>query len=172
MREALFTTLVSWLGSADRPSDEQLTGVGFCDLYGGSGAVGLEAASRGAAPVLIVDHDALTARTAQANAKAAGLTAQVRTARAETMLRTAPATAFDIVFLDPPYDVPSERVSEVVRLVVEHGWLREDGLVVVERSSRSSDLEWPRRLNDQWTRRYGETTLHLASAADAEEGTA
>ena len=81
-REALFSALASWFGTADEAPERQLDGVAVLDLFAGSGAVGLEAASRGAGPVVLVESDGSTARLIAANARDLRLRADVRAARA------------------------------------------------------------------------------------------
>jgi len=148
-REALFSTLDSMHGS--------LRGLAFLDLFAGSGAVGLEAASRGAGQVLLVEHaaDALTAlRTNVAALSLSGV--EVAAEEVGRVLARGPAEPFDIVFLDPPYADPIEPVLE---LLVAHEWLTAESTVVVERASRSSVLQWPDGLSEDRTRRYGDSTL-------------
>ena len=89
-REALFSALASWFDTADEAPERQLDGVAVLDLYAGSGAVGLEAASRGAHPVVLVESDAPTARLISANARGLRLRAEVRAARAEAASTTSP----------------------------------------------------------------------------------
>ena len=145
-----------------------MAGLSFCDLYAGSGAVGLEAASRGAAPVLLVEADRRTAQIAAGNAETLGLAVEVRAVRVESVLaQTGRPPVFDIVFADPPYEVDSAVLDQQIKLVVA-ALLADDGLVVVERSSRSAPPTWPGELTRQWHRSYGETTLYFA----AQEGTA
>ncbi len=112
-REALFSTLASWFDAADADASSQLAGVTVLDLFAGSGAVGLEAASRGAAPSCSSSQDRPTARLIQDNARATGLAVEVRTAKAEAVAG-APGRAFDLVFLDPPYDLPTEAVETLL----------------------------------------------------------
>lgn len=131
------------------------------DLYAGSGAVGLEAASRGAGPVVLVEHDRPTAKLIQSNAAAAGLKADVRAGKAETVVAEA-GQAFDLVFLDPPYGVSTEAVEALLGQLAE-GRLAPRGLVVVERSGRDRAPEWPEAFTDVWDRRYGETTLYFGA---------
>ncbi|MHB1008932.1 MAG: RsmD family RNA methyltransferase [Propionibacteriaceae bacterium] len=163
VREAVFSSLVSWLGTGDLPGDEALAGVGFLDLYGGSGGVAIEAASRGAAPVRLVERDAKVAAVARRNAGHVSAAVQVTTAPVAAFLSGSADVPYDIVWLDPPYAVGDEELSAAVTSVVEHGWLAPDGLVVVERSSRTPDPVLPPRLDDVWYRRYGETTIHYAT---------
>lgn len=133
----------------------------FLDLYAGSGGVGLEAASRGAGPVVTVESDRSTAALIRENARVTGLPVDVRAATVDAFLAGSPSR-FDIVWLDPPYEVPGGTVGGVVRRIAE-SWLAADGLVVVERSARGGEFDWPSTLTDQWSRRYGETTLFFAT---------
>ena len=164
VREALFSALTSWAGTASQPPGQTLQGLGFCDLFCGSGAVGLEAASRGAAPVLLVEADRRVAQTASENVASLGLAARVQISRVEQLVRRAADTAYDVVFADPPYDLEESAVERVLSAVVEQGWLAPDGLLVVERSRRSPDLRWPAAVDDGWSRRYGETVLFFGRA--------
>jgi 16S rRNA (guanine966-N2)-methyltransferase len=161
VREALFAVISSWAGTAGSPAEESLAGLAFCDLYAGSGAVGLEAASRGATAVLLVESDRRTARIISDNARDLDLSVQVRTGRVENLVSTPPAGPYDVIFLDPPYDLTSARLSRVLADLAEQGWIGDDALVIVERSSRSDDLTWPEQPADVWTKNYGETVLHF-----------
>ncbi|WP_108717789.1 RsmD family RNA methyltransferase [Miniimonas sp. S16] len=177
VREALFTAL---------DHDGLLDGARVLDLYAGSGALGLEAASRGAAHVDLVEADRRAADVCRANARSLGLTGLVRThqAKVETFLAggtgaTAGATGahagatggasravgavpdggWTLAFLDPPYDVDSSRVATVLAALVPH--LAADAVVVLERSVRSEPVALPEGLEAWRDRRYGETVLHL-----------
>jgi 16S rRNA (guanine966-N2)-methyltransferase len=134
-----------------------LTGRAFLDLYAGSGAVGLEAASRGAAPVVLVERDARAVAAARDNVRSLGL-AQVQV-RAESVTRflTAPAsTTFDVVFLDPPYADP---IDDILALLMAGEWLASDCVVVAERASRDGGPTWPGGLVADRSRRYGDSCL-------------
>jgi 16S rRNA (guanine(966)-N(2))-methyltransferase RsmD len=150
VREALFSTLESMVG---------LAGARFADFYAGSGAVGLEALSRGAAQVLLVESDAKAARAARENVaalKARNVTLSVD--RVERVVQQVPAEPYDVVFADPPYALADERVAELIAWLAE-GWLVEGGVVAVERSARSPQVEWVQPLTFASSRRYGETML-------------
>ena len=163
VREALFSAIAAWAGTSMRPADQALAGLGFCDLYAGSGAVGLEAASRGAEPVLLVEADRRTAAVARGNSGELGLPARVQTARVEAVLRAPAPGAFDIIFADPPYDVSTDQVDQQLTDVLGGGWVADHGLVVVERSRRTPDLSWPDTVTERWQRAYGETVLHFGA---------
>ncbi len=162
VRESVFSALASWLGRGSAPGDETLAGTGFLDLYAGSGAVGLEAASRGAAPVRLVERDPKVAAVAARNAAALGGAATVTRAPVVACLSGAP-TPYDVVWLDPPYDLGGDELAQVLGLVVGRGWLAPGGIVLVERSSRTPDPEFPDDLAEVWRRRYGETQVWFAT---------
>jgi 16S rRNA (guanine966-N2)-methyltransferase len=152
-REGLFGTVVSEVGS--------LTGKRVLDLYAGSGAVGLEALSRGARAVLLVESDARAAAAIKANIATVGIDgALVIRDRVERVLGRPPAAsdAYDLVFADPPYAVTAAAVTRVLTLLA-NGWLAGDALVVVERATRSGPLEWPPGYLPGKSRRYGEATF-------------
>jgi 16S rRNA (guanine966-N2)-methyltransferase len=164
-REALFSALTSWAGRSDAVPDEALDGLAVADLYAGSGAVGLEAASRGAGPVLLVESDRRTAALAADNARTLDLRAQVLTMRVERWVQGVADRPYDVVFADPPYDLPS--VDDLVAAVVTNGWLAGDGLLVVERSVRTPPPAWPAALGERWEKTYGESMLCFAQAGPA-----
>jgi len=159
-REALFSTLESILGS--------LAGRRTADLYAGSGAVGLESLSRGAAHCLLVEADARALRTLRANADLVGLPgAEVHGGRVERLVAgSAPGSAYDVVFLDPPYALADADVREVLTAMRANGWLAHDAVVAVERSTRGGTWTWPPGLVGVRWRRYGEATLWYGRAAD------
>lgn len=163
VREALFSALTSWAGTAADPPADALAGLAFLDLYAGSGAIGLEAASRGAGPVLLVESDARTAVLTRRNVASLALVAGVRTTAVETLARIPADQPYDIVFADPPYALAAERLDAVVADLVAHGWLAPEGLLVLERSSRTPAPRWPSGVVETWARSYGETVLHYGA---------
>jgi 16S rRNA (guanine966-N2)-methyltransferase len=156
VREALFSALESQLGS--------LTGLRFLDLYAGSGAVGLEAMSRGSGVVTLVESDRRTARLVQDNARALGMSrAEVVAQPVARYLAQPPRAPYDVVFADPPYPLAEPDVAEVLRSLVTQDWLAVGAIVVVERSTRSVEPDWPANLVRQRVREYGETVLWYAT---------
>ncbi|MGA8848018.1 MAG: 16S rRNA (guanine(966)-N(2))-methyltransferase RsmD [Nocardioides sp.] len=154
VREALFSSIEAWVGSWQ--------GVRFLDLYAGSGAVGLEAVSRGAKAITLVEADRRTATLISANARTLGFSADVRAATVRVTLATPPAEPYDIVFSDPPYPLSEEELSEDLEQLQR--WLSPDALVIVERSRRSPEPSWPARIRGRRAKRYGETTLWYGHA--------
>jgi 16S rRNA (guanine966-N2)-methyltransferase len=154
VREALFSRLEHL---------EVLRGAHVLDLYAGSGALGLEAASRGAASVLLVEADRGAAKVTQANARALGLPGiSVRHSSVSRVLAGRPGTPCTLVFSDPPYDLSEEALADDFTALVENGWLVPEALVVVERSSRSPEPRWPGTWEREAERRYGETKIWFA----------
>lgn len=145
-REGLFSTLEALRGP--------LHGIRFADLYAGSGAVGLEALSRGAAYVLLVEKDQRAAAVLRRNVEAVGLPGAV--VRAMNVDKV-DETGFDVVFADPPYAVRPD-VSRLVALAAP------GGIVVVERSAHGPPLEWPEGVEPLRERRYGDGTLWYGRA--------
>lgn len=148
-REALFSSLQSEFGSLD--------GLRVLDLFAGSGAIGLEAASRGAAHVDLVESDRSAAQVIQGNIKQLGcIVAQVRTQPVERFVQSPPVAPYDLIFLDPPYAYAHEALAEL--LVGVSSWLTDDGIIVVERSRRDR-FEWPSPLEGLRDKKYGDTIL-------------
>ena len=165
VREALFSAIEARTGSLD--------GLRFLDLYAGSGAVGLEARSRGAGVVTLVEQDRRTAALITRNAGALGFSrARVVAAPVSTVLQSPPAAPYDLVFSDPPYPTPDEDVDADLVALVTHGWLVPGALVVVERAAKRSQVTWPDGIVEERTKRYGETMLwygHATPAASPEQ---
>lgn len=163
VREALFSAIESWCGS--------LEGLRFLDLYAGSGAVGLEAMSRGAGVATFVEQDRRTASLIARNAKVLGFHVDVVTHHVGAVLAGPPRAPYDVVFLDPPYPLPDAEVDANLASLVAQGWLAADALVVVERASKRSTTTWPAGIEAIRERKYGETMLRYGHAAslDADE---
>ncbi len=157
-REGIFLTLGSLYG---------LDEVRFLDLYAGSGAIGLEALSRGAAEAVLVESDPKAVRTIKDNVRTLGLEGARVVADKVTRLLAKPPEGgpFDVVFADPPYAVSDAEVTTVLELLRDHGWLTEEGLVAFERESRGKALVWPDGYVEERVRRYGEASVWYGRAA-------
>ncbi|GAA0279673.1 16S rRNA (guanine(966)-N(2))-methyltransferase RsmD [Cryptosporangium japonicum] len=150
-REALFSAVQALL---------PLDGAAVLDLYAGSGAVGFEALSRGAAHAVLVESDPKAVRTLRANAGSLKLPGAEIWAGPAERFAAAPAThRFDLVFADPPYAVSAEALSAVLADLDSSGWLGSDAVVIVERATRGEPWVWPKPLVAVRERRYGEGTL-------------
>lgn len=132
------------------------------DLFAGSGALGLEALSRGAQHVTFVESNAAASRVISANIATVGLPGAVlRQCPVSTFLSMSPDRAYDLVLADPPYSVSTEEVSALLSRLTDH-WVTDEALVVLERDASGPEAVWP----DGWeliSRKYGGTRLELGS---------
>lgn len=154
VREALFSSLESLCGG--------LAGRAFLDLYAGSGAVGLEAASRGAAPVTLVEREPAAVQVIRANLAALGIGGVEIAAMSVARFLEGEPRPFDAVFLDPPYADP---VHASLVTIATAGWLSSGAVVCVERATRGEPVGWPPGLEAIRSRRYGDTTLWYGRAS-------
>ena len=156
VREAVFSALEARM---------DLEGARVLDLYAGSGALGLEALSRGGAHALFVESDARAAAVVRRNAAGLGLPGvDVRTATVGSVLAGPPEAPYDLVLLDPPYELADADLAGVLATLADGGWLAPGALMVVERSARSAGPSWPAGVSPFTERRYGDTCVHYGSA--------
>lgn len=151
VREALFSSLQPLLPDAH-----------VLDLYAGSGALGLEAASRGAVAVTLVERDRRTLTVLRGNVEAVALPGVVVVPGPvdASLAAGLPGEPFDLVLADPPYRTPAEEVDAVLKALLPH--LAPAAVVVVERDRRDPAPTWPEGLEARDPRRYGNTVLHRA----------
>src|SRR5215469_6528667 len=164
-REGLFSTIEAIRGG--------LAGAAVRDLYAGSGAVGLEALSRGAADVILVESDPRAAQVITANVAAIGLPgARLVADRVARVLRRGRdgASPRDFVFADPPYALSADELQRMLAALVSESWLAPGAVVAVERATRSGMLTWPDGYEPDRSRKYGEATLWYGLAAGALPG--
>jgi 16S rRNA (guanine966-N2)-methyltransferase len=176
VREALFSSLESDLGT--------LSGTRFLDLFAGSGAVGLEAASRGASSVVLVESDRPTAALITQNARALQLSdveISVQPRRVEAWLHERadgagardpdgkPTEVFDVVYVDPPYTQTASDLTPLVRQLSTARLLSTDARVVVERSGHADDWRWPEGFEALREKKYGETILFFGRPAPVDQ---
>ncbi len=152
VRESLFGAL---------ESADLVDGARTLDLYAGSGALGLEAVSRGAASADLVEKAPRAASVVERNARSVGRAvpgAAIRVHRAtvDAFLR-ATSSVFDLVFVDPPYDHDDAALHETLALLAER--LSPDAVVVIERATRSGEPSLPATLAHERAKKYGDTTL-------------
>lgn len=157
MRESLFNVLAARL---------DFTGLAVLDLYAGSGALGLEALSRGAATAVFVEANQRAAAVIAQNISALGVTgASVRRGTVAAVLAAGAAVPVDLVLADPPYDVPAAEVEAMLGALLHGGWVAPGAVIVVERGAKDAALTWPPGWQPLRERRYGDTRLEMAEHA-------
>jgi 16S rRNA (guanine966-N2)-methyltransferase len=153
VREALFNAL----GTAG-----ELDGAHVLDLYAGSGALGLEALSRGAAGALFVESDRRAVEVLRDNVSTLGLGGTVRAAPVEAVVAAPAPRPYDLVLADPPYIVDAGALRKVLAALGSNGWLGSAALVVVERAARDGAPGWPPGFEPTRAKKYGDTAVHWA----------
>jgi 16S rRNA (guanine966-N2)-methyltransferase len=154
VRESLFNIVTA---------RRDLTGLAVLDLYAGSGALGLEALSRGAASALFVESDQRTAGVIARNVEALGLTgATLRRGAVEDVLAAGTPSPVDLVLADPPYDIDTAEIDAVLAALTTHGWARAGTVAVMERAASGAPLTWPAGWCPWQPRVYGDTRLEMA----------
>jgi 16S rRNA (guanine(966)-N(2))-methyltransferase RsmD len=142
------------------------SGAAVLDLYAGSGALGLEALSRGATSAVFVESDSRAAAVIAKNIASLGAQgATLRRGAVTSVLAGGADRPVDLVLADPPYDIPAAEIEEVLLALVTGRWATDGTVAVVERATSGPELAWP----DGWrawpSRRYGDTRIELASRA-------
>jgi 16S rRNA (guanine966-N2)-methyltransferase len=157
LKEALFASL----------GRHRTDGATVLDLYAGSGALAIEALSRGAARAVLVDHDRAAEAAILANLETVGFADVARFQRstvAAFLAAPAPEAPFDVVFLDPPYGTPTEEVAAALAALATGGFVAAGGTVVVERPKHGEPLPLPDGWGVEKERAYGDTLLLVAIA--------
>lgn len=166
VREAMFSTIESMLRSDDRTWAQ----VRVLDLYAGSGALGLEALSRGARAVTLVERSRDAVRTINDNVKVVALPGVSVLPLPVTRVIERPPTAAELVLVDPPYDVPAEQVIAELQGLADAGWIAQEAVIVVERPAEDAASPMPPGWILAAQRRYGDTVLWYGRARRADGG--
>lgn len=143
-----------------------LEGARVADLYAGTGALGIEAVSRGAESSVLVEADHRAAKVIAGNVGICRAQRRVRVVeRSVESFIASPAGPFDLVFIDPPYDVASDDVAALLTMLLPA--LAEGAWVVVERGSRTEAVELPAGLEAVVDKKYGDSVVHLLQRVDS-----
>ena len=154
-REGLFSSLESEFGS--------MADLDFLDLYSGSGAVGVEALSRGAHKVVSVEQHSATAEVARKNfelVKGCERIFEVLAQDAEKFVSAPTNNNFDIIFIDPPYEVSNKIIEKILLDIAQNNFLKSHGVIAVERESKSKEFNWPLPLVGVKVRSYGQGSIY------------
>lgn len=161
VREAMFSSLEHTLGG--------LANLRVLDLFAGSGALGIESLSRGAAFTQLMESDAKAVAVIKENLAALKIEAHVVSGDLFGHLANGSSTGtFDVVFADPPYEIADERMTEMLELLRDGNWLNDDAVVVVERDKRSV-CDWPEGFGNIEQRSYGDTVVWYGHFIDSGE---
>jgi 16S rRNA (guanine966-N2)-methyltransferase len=168
-REALFSTLMSEFGDFD--------GLKVLDLYAGTGAIALEALSRGAALVHAVEKDEAASKAISANydsiksAQFAG-TFHLYTMGAHRFVEEQAQYQYHFIYIDPPYDVDDIDVIQTLVQLRENGFLHPDAIIAIERNSRTKEISWPYGYEEIRVKNYGQAVIFygIPSEVTAENG--
>lgn len=159
VREAVFSSLAARI---------DFDGLRVIDLYAGSGALGIEALSRGAQIAVLVESDAKASRIIRGNIAELALSGAVlRSGTVASVLATKPDQPFDLVFSDPPYALTERAVEADLKALLANGWVADGSFIVLERSARSKPTEWPTGFELLKATNYGETRVELAEVQTA-----
>jgi 16S rRNA (guanine966-N2)-methyltransferase len=159
-REGLFSSLASEFGTFE--------GLHVLDLFGGSGAIGLESLSRGATSVHIVEKDEEAQKTIETNfeiVKKSNPTGNFHLygMSAERFLKDAPKDKYHLVYIDPPYDFSNQAVEDVLSALHDYEFLSSDAFIAVERTTRGAQFIWPDAFVPARERKYGQATIYYAN---------
>ena len=153
-REGLFSSLESEFGS--------MHDLNFLDLYSGSGAVGVEALSRGATNVYAIEDHAPTAVIATKNFELVNNVSgkfQVISTTAERFVSAAHQLAFDIIFMDPPYEVSNDVIEKLLLDIHSNNLLKRNGIIAIERETKKTPFPWPEPFIAEKVRSYGQGSI-------------
>jgi 16S rRNA (guanine(966)-N(2))-methyltransferase RsmD len=153
VRESLFNVLSARI---------DLAGLSVLDLYAGSGALGLEALSRGAASAVFVESDARAAGVIAENIADLGVAGATLRRGSVSAVLAGGGQPVDLVLADPPYNVAATDIEATLTALTDGGWTRSGTVVVVERPKKSPPLQWPPGWQVWPSRTYGDTRLELA----------
>jgi 16S rRNA (guanine966-N2)-methyltransferase len=154
VREALFNVLSARL---------EMIGLSVLDLYAGSGALGLEALSRGAASVIFVESDRRNAAVLERNIAILGLAgATLRRGTVAAVLAGGTDSPVDLVLADPPYGLGCAEIEAMLTALISNGWVRAGTVAAIERPVGSPPLSWPAGWRSWPSRIYGDTRIELA----------
>jgi 16S rRNA (guanine966-N2)-methyltransferase len=159
-REGLFSSLASEFGSFE--------GLHVLDLFGGSGAIGLESLSRGATLVHVVEKDEAAQRTIDTNFELIKKSNpsgkfQLFGMSAERFLKDGPKVKYHLVYIDPPYDFSNQAVEDILSALHDYEFLSSDAFIAVERTARGDQFIWPDAFSPARERNYGQATIYYAN---------
>ncbi|MEY4901375.1 MAG: hypothetical protein RLZZ190_102 [Actinomycetota bacterium] len=161
-REAIFSTLTSEFGD--------FLGLQILDLFSGSGAMALEALSRGASLVHCVEKDDAAAKTISTNnalvqkAQPIGVFHLLHMS-AQKFVDTPAQNQYHFVYIDPPYDFADTELVQVLEKLLENNFYKDGAVIAIERASKSPQPVWPAGYEPSRTKVYGQASIYYANYA-------
>jgi 16S rRNA (guanine966-N2)-methyltransferase len=160
-REALFSTLTSEFGD--------FLGLHVLDLFAGTGAIGLEALSRGASIVHAVEKDENACKSISANSSSVEKAQtpgkfHLFSMSAQKFVENQPEIKYHFIYIDPPYDYPDEELTTLLAKLVENGFLAQECFIAVERATKTNSVQWPHGYEPVREKTYGQATIYYANA--------
>ena len=164
-REGLFSSLISTFST--------LEGLHFLDLFAGSGAVGVEALSRGVALVEAVESNSVSAAVCEQNfALLANLPEigkfKVYPKTAFEFLNHTASKPYEIIFMDPPYEVANSEIEKILKKILTLNLLNKFGVVAIERDGKAKSFTWPDGFVESKVRSYGAGSIHYGVVSNAQ----
>ena len=162
-REGLFSSLTSTFTS--------LEGLHFLDLFAGSGAVGVEALSRGAALVEAVESNQVSADVCKQNFEL--LSSQSGVGKFKVHCKTAfeflnhtASEPYEIIYIDPPYEVANSEIEKILKKILALNLLNKHGVVAIERDAKAKSFSWPDGFTEDKIRSYGAGSIHYGALTE------
>lgn len=156
VREAMFSSITGLI--ADWSEERVL------DVFAGSGALGLEALSRGAKELLLIENDRRTAAILRENVASVGIGGEILVADALRLPSDRRKYEASLVLADPPYDINPQQLREALNGWSAGGWIERHAIIVLEGPAKWTGWEWPVGIDEIQSRRYGETKIWYGSA--------
>jgi 16S rRNA (guanine966-N2)-methyltransferase len=159
----LFSSLISSFGT--------LEGLHFLDLFAGSGAVGVEALSRGAALVEAVENNPISAGICEQNfallTKIEGVGKfKVHVKTTFEFLNHTASNPYEIIYIDPPYEVANTEIEKILKKILALNLLSKFGVIAIERDGKVKAFSWPDGLEEQKVRSYGAGSIHYGALVE------
>ena len=162
-REGLFSSLTSTFTS--------LEGLHFLDLFAGSGAVGVEALSRGAALVEAVESNQVSADVCKQNFELLSSQSGVGKFKVHgkttfEFLNHTASEPYEIIYIDPPYEVANSEIEKILKKILTLNLLNKHGVVAIERDAKAKSFTWPDGFTEEKIRSYGAGSIHYGALTE------
>lgn len=161
-REAIFSTLTSEFGD--------FLGLHILDLFAGSGAMGLEALSRGSSLVHCVENDDAASKSISTNAELVQKSQPVGAFHlfqmsVQKFVEGTPQNQYHFIYVDPPYDFADNELTQILEKLHANNFFKDDAVIAIERASKTPQPVWPQGYEPSRTKVYGQASIYYANYA-------